>query len=135
MLVKVKSFALQGLEPVTVEVEVDITNTGLPSFSIVGLPDAAVQESKERVRSALKNNSYQFPTHRITVNLAPADLKKEGSCYDLPIAIGILLASKQIQLKKTNELYFIGELSLDGSLREVNGILSMNCSQKLVLLC
>ncbi|MCK5848740.1 MAG: YifB family Mg chelatase-like AAA ATPase [Caldisericia bacterium] len=127
MLVKIKSFALDGLEPVPIDVEVDITNSGLPSFSIVGLPDTAVQESRERVRSALKNNGYLFPRHRITVNLAPADLKKEGSCYDLPIAIGILLASKQIQVKDSATRYFIGELSLDGLLRSVNGILSMNC--------
>ena len=127
MLIKIKSFALDGLEPVPIDVEVDITNSGLPSFSIVGLPDTAVQESRERVRSALKNNGYLFPHHRITVNLAPADLKKEGSCYDLPIAIGILMASKQIQVKDRATRYFIGELSLDGLLRNVNGILSMNC--------
>jgi magnesium chelatase family protein len=127
MLVKVKSFALQGLEPDPIDVEVDITQRGLPSFSIVGLPDVAVQESRERVRSALKNNGYQFPTHRITVNLAPADIKKEGACFDLPIAIGILVASGQIPTLDSDSYYFVGELSLDGSLREVNGILSMNC--------
>ena len=81
MLVKIKSFALQGLDPVPIDVEVDVTQRGLPSFSIVGLPDTAVQESRERVRSALKNNGFQFPMHRITVNLAPADIKKEGAFY------------------------------------------------------
>ncbi|MDD4028385.1 MAG: YifB family Mg chelatase-like AAA ATPase [Caldisericia bacterium] len=127
MLVKVKSFALQGLDPVPIDVEVDITQRGLPSFSIVGLPDVAVQESRERVRSALKNNGFQFPTHRITVNLAPADIKKEGACFDLPIAIGILVASGQMPTLSSDAYYFVGELSLDGSLRDVNGILSMNC--------
>jgi magnesium chelatase family protein len=126
MLVKIKSFALQGLDPVPIDVEVDVTQRGLPSFSIVGLPDTAVQESRERVRSALKNNGFQFPMHRITVNLAPADIKKEGACFDLPIAIGLLIASNQIP-EIPSDSCFIGELSLDGSLREVNGILSMNC--------
>ncbi len=127
MLVKIKSFALQGLDPVPIDVEVDITQRGLPSFSIVGLPDVAVQESRERVRSALKNNGFQFPTHRITVNLAPADIRKEGACLDLPIAIGLLIASNQIPAISSESCFFVGELSLDGSLREVNGILSMNC--------
>nr|MBI5455953.1 magnesium chelatase [Candidatus Levybacteria bacterium] len=93
MLAKVYSAAVVGLEGMPVEVEVDIQNQGLPSFTIVGLPDKAVEEAKERVRSAIKNTGCEFPQKRITINLAPADLPKEGAAYDLPIAIGILIAS------------------------------------------
>jgi magnesium chelatase family protein len=95
MLAKVTSCAVVGLEGALVEVEVDIS-PGLPSFTIVGLPDAAVQESKERVRAAIRNSGCQFPMRRITVNLAPADIRKAGPAYDLPIAIGILLSSEQV---------------------------------------
>jgi magnesium chelatase family protein len=123
MLAKVTSCAVVGLDGAIVEVEVDIS-PGLPSFTIVGLPDKAVQESRERVRSAIKNSNYAFPNRRITVNLAPADLKKEGPAYDLPIAIGILLSSEQLHADITNSL-FLGELSLDGKLRHTNGILPM----------
>src|SRR6478609_8420960 len=97
MLAKVNSAAIVGLDAVPVEVEVDIASQGLPSFTIVGLPDKAVEEAKERVRSALKNSGADMPAKRITVNLAPADLPKEGPSYDLPIAVGILLASEQLQ--------------------------------------
>src|SRR6478609_498672 len=96
MLAMVQSCAVVGLDGALVEVEVDLAN-GLPAFMIVGLPDAAVNEAKERVRSAIKNSGCNFPIKRITVNLAPADLRKEGPVYDLPIAIGILLAAEQIQ--------------------------------------
>ena len=96
MLAKVTSCALLGLDGAIVEVEVDIS-PGLPAFTIVGLPDAAVQETKERVRAAIKNSGFVFPMKRIIVNLAPADLKKAGPAYDLPIAIGILLSSEQLQ--------------------------------------
>ncbi len=123
MLAKVISCALVGLEGATVEVEVDIS-PGLPSFTIVGLPDAAVQEAKERVRAAIRNSGYAFPMKRIVVNLAPADLKKAGPSYDLPIAVGILLSSEQLSADVAQTL-FLGELSLDGSLRHTNGILSM----------
>ena len=123
MLAKVLSCALVGLEGALVEVEVDISR-GLPSFTIVGLPDAAVQESKERVRAAIKNSGYAFPMKRIVVNLAPADLKKAGPSYDLPIAVGILLSSTQLAADVSQSL-FLGELSLDGSLRHTNGILPM----------
>jgi len=123
MLAKVKSCALVGLEGATVEVEVDIS-PGLPVFTIVGLPDAAVQEAKERVRAAIKNSGFTFPLKRIVVNLAPADLKKAGPSYDLPIAVGILLSSEQLQADTSKSL-FLGELSLDGSLRHTNGILPM----------
>lgn len=122
MLAKVLSAAVIGLDAVLVEVEVDIASQGLPSFTIVGLPDKAVEESKERVRSALKNSGADFPTKRITVNLAPADLPKEGPSYDLPIAIGILLASEQLKADVSDSL-FLGELSLDGKLRHVSGVL------------
>ncbi len=113
-----------GLEAVTVTVEVDISTQSLPSFTIVGLPDKAVDESRERVRSAIKNSGAEFPDHRITVNLAPADLPKVGPSYDLPIAVGMLIASGQLApLKET--AVFVGELSLDGSLRHTNGILPL----------
>ncbi len=122
MLAKVNSAALIGLNAVPVEVEVDIASQGLPSFTIVGLPDKAVEEAKERVRSAIKNTGAEFPAKRITVNLAPADLPKEGPTYDLPIALGILLASEQV---KTNisDFIFMGELSLEGKLRHTSGAL------------
>src|SRR6202050_5095639 len=97
MLAKVFSAAIVGLDAVPVEVEVDIASQGLPSFTIVGLPDKAVEEAKERVRSAIRNSGADFPARRIAVNLAPADLPKEGPSYDLPIALGILLASGQLQ--------------------------------------
>lgn len=123
MLAKITSGATVGLNATLIDVEVDIQN-GLPSFTIVGLPDKAVEESKERVRSAIKNSGADFPTNRITVNLAPADLPKMGPAYDLPIALGILIASGQIS-PKVEGLLFFGELSLDGSLRHTNGILPM----------
>ena len=122
MLAKINSSAVIGLDAVIIEVEIDIASQGLPSFTIVGLPDKAVEEAKERVRSAIKNSGADFPAKRITVNLAPADLPKEGASYDLPIAVGILAASGQLQAKLDDAL-FIGELSLDGRLRHVNGVL------------
>jgi magnesium chelatase family protein len=123
MLAKVYSCAVIGLEGALVEVEVDIAR-GLPALNLVGLPDAAVQESKERVRSAIRNSGATFPLQRITVNLAPADLRKAGPAYDLPIAVGLLLASEQIAADVTRSI-FIGELSLDGAIRHVEGILPM----------
>jgi magnesium chelatase family protein len=125
MLAKIQSCAVVGLEGALIEVEVDLSN-GLAAFTIVGLPDAAVNESRERVRSAIKNSGCLFPFKRITVNLAPADLRKEGPSYDLPIAIGILLASGAINAEEQIEDYvFLGELSLDGSVRHTNGVLPM----------
>jgi magnesium chelatase family protein len=124
MLAKVISGATVGLTATLIDVEVDIPGSSLPSFTIVGLPDKAVEESKERVRSAIKNSGAEFPTGRITVNLAPADLPKAGPAYDLPIALGILIASGQIAPDISDSLFF-GELSLDGSLRHTNGILPM----------
>ncbi|MBI3287762.1 MAG: YifB family Mg chelatase-like AAA ATPase [Chloroflexi bacterium] len=123
MLAKVMSCAVLGLEGAIIQVEIDIA-PGLPSFAIVGLPDAAVQESRERVRAAIRNSGLAFPMKRLTVNLAPADLRKEGPAYDLPIAVGILLASEQIQADAEDSL-FVGELSLDGSVRHSDGVLPM----------
>ena len=129
MLSKVISFALSGLEGVPVEVETDINN-GLPSYELVGLPDAAVKESRERVRSALKNSGRKFPSGKITVNLAPADLKKEGSYFDLAIAVGILKATEQLVGADCSGIVFLGELALDGTLRPVAGILPLLISAK-----
>jgi magnesium chelatase family protein len=123
MLAKVKSAAVVGLEGAIVEAEVDLS-PGLPSFTIVGLPDKAVQEARERVRSAIRNSYYKFPNRRVTVNLAPADLKKEGPAYDLPIAIGVLMSSGQLNADIVHSI-FLGELSLDGKLRHTHGILPM----------
>jgi magnesium chelatase family protein len=123
MLAKVISCAVVGLDGALVDVEVDISN-GQPGFTIVGLPDAAVQESRERVRAAIRNSSLTYPFKRISVNLAPADLRKEGPAYDLPIAIGLLLATEQIRAELTHAL-IIGELSLDGMVRHTNGVLPM----------
>lgn len=122
MLAIINSVALQGLDGVIVQVEVDVSN-GMPAFDLVGLPDAAVRESKERVRAAIKNSGFKFPVQRITINLAPADIRKEGPVYDLPIAIGILAASGQIDVDNCAEYIFTGELSLDGAIRKVNGLL------------
>jgi magnesium chelatase family protein len=123
MLAKVKTAAVVGLEAQEVEVEVDIMG-GLPAMNIVGLPDTAVQEARERVRSAVRNSGCFFPMRRITVNLAPADLKKAGPAYDLPIAVGVILSSEQIRID-ASQMLFLGELSLDGGLRHTHGIISM----------
>ncbi len=123
MLAKVITCAIVGLEGAIVEVEVDIS-PGLPLFTIVGLPDAAVQEARERVRAAIRNSGYTFPMKRVVVNLAPADLKKAGPAYDLPIALGILLSSEQVYAD-VSQVLLLGELSLDGSLRHTNGVLPM----------
>ena len=120
-----------GLNGVLITVEVDISN-GLPALDIVGLPDTAVKESKERVRAAIKNSGFEFPSRRITINLAPADLKKDSSGLDLPIAIGILAASGQINSKNYQQYVFVSELSLDGKLRGISGVLPMaiRCSEQ-----
>jgi magnesium chelatase family protein len=123
MLAKVYSCAIVGLEGVLVEVEVDIAQ-GLPAFTVVGLGDTAVQESRERVRSAVRNSGLAFPMKRLTVNLAPADMRKAGPAYDLPIAVGLLLASGQV-VGDVTEAIFIGELGLDGALRHADGVLPM----------
>ena len=127
---KIYTRGLLGLYAPLIEVEVHVSQ-GLPSLTIVGLPEAAVRESKDRVRSAIINSGFLFPTKRLTINLAPADLPKDGSRLDLPIALGILMASGQIAEHSTDGLEFIGELALDGQLRPVSGILSiaMACQQ------
>ncbi len=129
MIAKVKSCGLLGIEGYIVEVETDISN-GMPAFEVVGLPDAAVKESRERVRSAMKNSSLEFPQRRITVNLAPANIRKEGPFYDLPIAIGLLRSSEQLKGKEPDEYLFLGELSLNGVLRPVTGALPMVLAAK-----
>lgn len=124
MLAKIKSCAVVGVEGLLVEVEVDLAK-GLPAFSTVGLPEGAVREAKDRVRAAVKNGGYEFPPRRITVNLAPASVKKEGTGYDLPIALGILIASEILGKEGLAGICVVGELSLDGSVRPVRGILPM----------
>ena len=129
MVSKVLTCAVFGLDCQLVEVETDIS-PHLPGFFIVGLPDKAVEEARERVNLGIKNSGLQFPRSKVTVNLAPADLHKEGAGYDLPIALGILLASNQLQLKDASECLFVGELALDGKLRHTNGILPITIFAK-----
>ena len=124
MYSKVKTCVLQGLNGFTVEVETDISN-GLPTFTIVGLPDISIKESKERVRTAIKNSGYQFPLKRITINLAPANIKKEGSQIDLAIAIGMLAAMDVINRYNFSNISFVGELALDGKVNKIEGALPM----------
>lgn len=120
MIVKIHSASHQGIEAYPVEVEVDVS-LGLPRLAIVGLPDPSVKESKERVRAAIKNSDLPFPSRKITVNLAPADIKKEGPAFDLPIALGILAATGLLPPDKLENSFFLGELALDGSLRRIRG--------------
>lgn len=124
MIFKVKSCTLFGISGYIVDVEIDLSN-GLPGFDIVGLPDTAVKESRERVRAAIKNSEYQFPQKRITVNLAPADIRKEGSIFDLAIAAGILKSTGDINCENLDGFAFLGELSLDGTVKGIKGILPM----------
>jgi len=124
MLATIVSVAVTGIDGYLVEVEVDLAN-GLPSFDIVGLPDVAVKEARERVRAAIKNSGLEFPLHHITVNMAPADVKKEGAAHDLPIALGILAAQGILPLASLADCVFLGELALDGSVRSIHGILPM----------
>ena len=130
-LAKVKSRAVVGIQALPVVVEVHLAN-GLPAFSTVGMPETAVRESKDRVRSAILNSGFDFPAKRITVNLAPADLPKHGGRFDLPIAIGILVASGQISAADLAGYEFVGELALDGALRKVSGVLptALACSKQ-----
>lgn len=122
MLARTFSFGLLGIEPYPVEVEVDISR-GLPAVTLVGLADTSIRESKERVKSAINNSGFNWPQERVTVNLAPSDIKKEGACFDLAIALGILAASQQLNSERLKDYYILGELSLDGSLRPAKGIL------------
>ena len=123
MLAKIYTAAIVGLDGQLIEVEVDLL-PGLPAVNVVGLPDTAVQEARERVRSAVRNSGCAFPNRRITVSLAPADIRKEGPSFDLPIAVGIVIASEQVVADTTRSL-FLGELSLDGRLRSTHGVLPM----------
>ncbi len=129
MLAKVLSGAILGIDAYLVEVEVDIVQ-GLPVFATVGLPDGAVKESKERVKSAIKNSGYDFPPKRITVNLAPADVKKEGAGFDLPIAVGILAALEVVSGERLEDYLLLGELSLDGRVKSIRGALSLAIAAK-----
>jgi len=122
---KTNSYGLLGLEAYPVEIEIDVTR-GLPAVTLVGLTDTAIKESKERVRSAIKNSGFQWPAQRITVNLAPSDLKKEGACFDLAIALGILASTGQINAELLKDYVFLGELSLDGKIRPVRGVLAIS---------
>lgn len=124
MLSKVNSMALLGLEGYLIDVQVDVSN-GMPCWEIVGLPDTSVKEAKERVKTAIKNSGYEILSKRIVINLAPADTKKEGSTFDLPIAIGILIDLGEIHAEKLQDIAFVGELSLDGKISRINGILPM----------
>jgi magnesium chelatase family protein len=124
MLAKVLSGALLGIDAYPVEVEVDIAQ-GLPQFSTVGLPEGAVKESKDRVKSAIKNSGYDFPTRRITINLAPADIRKEGAAFDLPMAVGLLAATGLVPMERAARYLLLGELSLDGCVKPVRGALPL----------
>lgn len=129
MLAKVNSAALYGIDALRVEVEIDLSS-GLPQLATVGLPEGAVKESKDRIRAAVRNCGYTFPTKRITINLAPADIKKEGSAYDLPMAVGILVAEGLIESKLLNDYLLMGELSLDGTIKPVRGALPIAMAAK-----
>jgi len=129
MLAKVNSAALYGIDALRVEVEIDLAS-GLPQLATVGLPEGAVKESKDRIRAAVKNCGYTFPAKRITINLAPADIKKEGSAYDLPMAIGILAAEGTLEKNLLDDYFLIGELSLDGTVKPVRGALSIAMAAK-----
>ena len=124
MLAKVLSYGLTGINGYPVNIELDV-NAGLPGYDVVGLADTAIKESKARVKAAIKNSSFNYPINKIIINLAPADTKKEGSMYDLPIALGILVAEEIIENKNVKDFVILGELSLDGEIRKVNGILPM----------
>jgi len=127
MLAKVYSFGLLGIEAYPIEIEVDVSR-GLPSITLVGLADTSIRESRERVKSAIKNSGFDWPSERITISLAPSDLKKEGTCFDLAIAIGILAATQQLNGQNLKDYCILGELSLDGSLRPARGILPISAA-------
>lgn len=130
MLAIVRSYGLKGLDGFPVQAEVDVHNSSMPTYNVVGLADAAVKESKERVHSAIKNSGFHYPVASIVVNLAPADVKKEGSFYDLPLAVAILAAGNQINYLSLKKAVILGELSLNGEVRRVNGILPMIISAR-----
>src|SRR6476620_6541251 len=122
VLACLRTSAIFGIEASPVHVEVDVS-FGFPSFTMVGLPDASVRESRDRVRSAIRNSGFEFPPHRITVNLAPADVRKAGASFDLPIALGILAAQGIVLRRHIADLVLLGELSLDGSIHPTRGVL------------
>ena len=122
MLAKIKSYGLNGIDGYPVTVEIDISG-GLPSFDLVGLADTSIKESKERVKSAIKNSGYQYPVNKITINLAPADQKKDRPVYDVAIAVAILSATGQIPVDNVKDYIFLGELSLDGEIKRIQGVL------------
>ena len=137
MLSRILSAATIGIDAKPIEIEVDIAR-GLPNVTIVGLPDTAIRESRDRVKSAIKNSQFEYPAERITINLAPCDIKKEGPSFDLPIAIGILVASEQIDFNKIKDFVFLGELALNGKIRPIRGALPIamslkNSNKKLIL--
>ncbi len=122
MLACIRTAAVFGIDAAVVQVEVDVS-FGLPGFHLVGLPDASVRESRDRVRSAIRNCGFEFPPHRITVNLAPADLRKAGSAFDLPIALGLLAAAGRLPRRDLDDTLVLGELSLDGAIQQARGVL------------
>src|SRR6476660_6553964 len=122
MLASLRTAAFYGIEACAVHVEVDVS-FGMPVFTMVGLPDTSVRESRDRVRSAIRNSGFEFPPHRITVNLAPADVRKAGAAFDLPIALGILAAQGVVERREIPEVVVLGELSLDGSIHPARGVL------------
>lgn len=128
-MTRVKSFGINGIDGFIIDVEVDISKS-LPGLLLVGLPDASVKESKERVQSAIRNSGAEMPLGKIVINLAPADMRKEGVVYDLPIALGILAAAGEIDEAKLAEYAFVGELSLNGEIRRINGVLPILITAK-----
>src|SRR5438552_5510883 len=129
VLASLRTAALFGVEACPVHVEVDVS-FGLPGFTMAGLPDASVRESRDRVRSAIRNSGFEFPAHRITVNLAPADVRKVGASFDLPIALGILAAQGVVERRHIVDLVLLGELSLDGSIHPTRGVLPIAAAAK-----
>lgn len=124
MLAKIKSMSILGIEGKLIDIQVDVSD-GIPSWEMVGLPDASIKESKQRVRTALKNIDLPVRSRKILINLAPANIKKEGSFFDLPIALGILCDTGVISEDKLDDYFFVGELSLDGNINKINGVLPM----------
>src|SRR5437762_2003199 len=129
VLACLRTAAVFGVDACPVHVEVDVS-FGFPSFTMVGLPDASVRESRDRVRSAIRNSGFEFPPHRITVNLAPADVRKAGASFDLPIALGILAAQGIVERRHIADLVLLGELSLDGSIQPTRGVLPIAAAAK-----
>src|SRR5918912_1029624 len=129
MLARLRSAAVFGVEAYPVRIEVDVS-FGLPSFTMVGLPDTTVRESRDRVRLAIRNSGLEFPPHRITVNLAPADVRKAGSSFDLPIALGVLATTGQLAAAALENTLVLGELSLDGSIHPTRGVLPIAASAR-----